>query len=280
MPIPHDSTWEIEQKEGKDNKEIFTAKKRFSEATDLNSEFVTANDSILLVNCPVTLEKRFRWFFSYLYYRETYKAYNPFRAVPVSDFLTAEEVQRYGTGADSTDAEKEKFENWQKHTIFAEFFGILEKGAQRLHDPKLTSEILEARRDTLFKVLVDAFNSSDATMDTAVTVCEKLFQTSSVGQLRGQFDQIQRKIDFMTEGFTDSYANSVIMPGLIQGTNAKKIEGNQVTWEIKPEEFLIKDYEMWVESRIVNRWTIWVTGVVVLLSSIVLIVPALRRRSV
>jgi len=60
------------------------------------------------------------------YYRETYRAYNPFKLVPVADYLTAEEVQRYGSGGDSTDAEKEKFENWLKHTIFAEFFGALQ----------------------------------------------------------------------------------------------------------------------------------------------------------
>jgi len=117
-------------------------------------------------------------------------------------------------------------------------------------------------------------------MDTAITICENLFQTASVRQLRGQFHRIQRKIDFMAEGFTDSNANSVIMHGLILGTNAKKIEGNQVSWEIKAEEFLIKDYEMWVESRIVNKWTIWVTGIVMVLSSIVLIVPAVRRPGV
>ncbi len=144
----------------------------------------------------------------------------------------------------------------------------------------MTAGIVESKRDTLFAILIEAFTNSNATMDTAITICENLFQTASVRQLRGQFHRIQRKIDFMAEGFTDSNANSVIMHGLILGTNAKKIEGNQVSWEIKAEEFLIKDYEMWVESRIVNKWTIWVTGIVMVLSSIVLIVPAVRRPGV
>ena len=280
MPIPHNSTWEIEQKEGKDNKQVYNAKKKFARVRDLNAEFVAANDTILMVNCPAVFQKRFRWFFSYLSYRETYKAYNPFKLVPVSDYLTAEEIQRYGTGKDSSDVEKEKIEEWQKQTIFAEFFGILQQGAQTLNDPKLTVENVESNRDTLFAILVEAFTNSNATMDTAITICEKLFQANSVWQLRSRFNRIQRMIDFMTEGYTDSYASSVIMPGLILGTNAKKIEGNQVTWEIKAEEFFIKDYEMWVESRIVNKWAIWATGVVLLLSSIVLIMPALRRRNV
>ena len=59
----------------------------------------------------------------------------------------------------------------------------------------------------------------------------------------------------------NDYTNEVIMPGLILDTNAKDVEGNSVQWKFDYNRFLWEDYTMWVESRVVNRWAMILTGI-------------------
>ena len=60
------------------------------------------------------------------------------------------------------------------------------------------------------------------------------------------------------------YTNAVVMPGLILDTNAGEVKGTTVTWKFSADQFCLRDYDMWVESRVMNVWAVVLTGVLVL----------------
>ena len=66
------------------------------------------------------------------------------------------------------------------------------------------------------------------------------------------------------------------MPGLITETNSYQLVGNQVKWRIKDHTIFFEDYEMYVESRVVNYWAFVVSGIVVLLLLISLIIKLFK----
>jgi hypothetical protein len=67
------------------------------------------------------------------------------------------------------------------------------------------------------------------------------------------------------------------MPGLITGTNSSVLSGNRVSWDVFPMAFLLEDYTMVAESRVINVWAFIVSGMV-LLGLISLLVVKSRKR--
>ena len=67
------------------------------------------------------------------------------------------------------------------------------------------------------------------------------------------------------------YDIEVEMPGLITATNSTQLLGNTVSWHIHSLSFYFDDYEMHVESRVVNYWAFVIAGVVLFLLLLLMI---------
>ena len=75
----------------------------------------------------------------------------------------------------------------------------------------------------------------------------------------------------------DGYTSVVEMPGMITATNSFEVVGNQVRWEVEAHPILFSDYEMYVESRVVNYWAFVLSGIVLALLIILLVYRTFRR---
>ena len=62
----------------------------------------------------------------------------------------------------------------------------------------------------------------------------------------------------------ESFRMETSMPGLITGTNSTTLTGSQVSWDVFPMAFLLENYAMTVESRVVNIWAFVLSGLVLL----------------
>jgi hypothetical protein len=89
---------------------------------------------------------------------------------------------------------------------------------------------------------------------------------------------MQKKQEFFLSLDTDSYANEIIMPGLILDTNASTVEGNKAVWKFKGNRLFWENYVMRVESRVVNTWAIWTTAGLLLAGLAGLLVASIRRK--
>ncbi|MCK4716312.1 MAG: hypothetical protein KAT54_05860 [Candidatus Marinimicrobia bacterium] len=248
------------------------------------------------------MKKYFRWFFTILTYREIYRDANPFKQIPVSDHLTDDEINilfaddddpKYFTGKDSlknaeikNEVEK-KFETWLGISVFEEFYTAFLQGAVQLGDSNLTQEKILSEKDVLTKtVLADTISffeiDEDNLLDSLINICKNVFQTPNVWKLLDEgnntFRELKNKLAAFEIFWTEGYTNEVLMPGLLIDTNAETDEGNKVVWEVGTGNFFLRDFEMWAESRIVNRWAVLVTTVILVVICIGFVIATFRRR--
>jgi hypothetical protein len=74
------------------------------------------------------------------------------------------------------------------------------------------------------------------------------------------------------------YTNTVVMPGIVLDTNADEVKGTTVSWRFSANQFMLGDYTMWVESRVMNTWAVILTGITALGLTGVLVALRLRSR--
>ncbi len=80
--IPSDST-----------KYIVTYTKAFRNSSQLNAEIKSDTSKYKNLAKEISVTKKFRFFFSYLTFKEVYKSANPFTKLDYRDYLTEEDIQ-------------------------------------------------------------------------------------------------------------------------------------------------------------------------------------------
>jgi len=306
-PLPLDSSWtfDIKKDTSEKVKYFYSAKKSFKRVSDLNNEYLYDSVSTFSkVDKSIKLKKHFRWFFTILTYREIYRDANPFKQIPISDYLSDDEINilfadnddpKYFVGKDSLknaeikDEVEDKFEIWLGISVFEEFYQAFLQGAAQLGDSNLTQERILSKKDVLIKnVLADTISffeiDEENLLDSLITICEYTFQTPGVCKLLEEgndtFRELKNKLAAFEIVWTEGYTNELLMPGLLIDTNAETVADNKVVWEVGTGKFFLRDFEMWAESRIVNRWAVPVTAVIVVVICIGLVITVFRRRKI
>lgn len=274
FPVPIDTSWNIrfEKLEG-DTQSSFIAQKTFSDVNQLNNEYVKEGK----VRLEIKFEKKFRWFFTYFTYQETYKWFFPFQKVTLSSFLTTEEYADYKKG-DTSKALKRRLEEFEFENIFEEFFSQLVDSVQNLHDPALPASVFIEKKQALKKSMMDSGKPPDIAKSLEPVLGIKLSKERN-RYLNSLLDAIEKSITKrLPDDASGDYTNEVSMPGIILSTNARNVEGNTVQWKFDGEAFTLEDYAMTVESRIANPWATYVTGGAVIIIIALLMIPRLQRK--
>jgi hypothetical protein len=284
FPTPRDSTWTIKahRLEKGDKKFEYKASKTFARFEDMNAFFDASDDSIRLIRSRVDLKRRFRWFITVYRYEEVYRVLNPFQHIALNEYMTEEELAMLMSEEENKEVEK-KYEMWGQKNMLEEFLTQFITAAAKKEDPKLAKAyILEKREELYVHVFEEGYEGGDD-VESILLALENVLGTPSVRTMRSEVetivDEIDRQVEFLMEADSDSYTNIVTMPGLILDTNAGQIEGNRVAWEVKTKKFMDCDYTMWVESRSVNRWIIFLTALVILIPVAWSIIRAVKQGS-
>jgi hypothetical protein len=262
---------------------LVIATKKFASFGELTGETAKPKNGFQPL-LDVKVEKHFRFFFTYYTYKETYKAYNIYPKIPMNKIFSEDEISRIKEGKDSAWI-KQKYELYENLIYHDRIFDILEKYFYKNGDIDSPELFSKEKRMKLFTELAQS-NKGKEKEDKTHTILCKYFT-----------EKIAKKIEYVISGkdkiMTDKstaihdslkeyeapYANSVIMPGIITSSNSKTIEGNKVSWKFDHYNFEFFDYEMNAESREVNTWVIFVSGIIVLLLLVGLLLPKFRRKA-
>lgn len=313
--VPSDSSWEItrdweytESEEGDSVKKyVLTARKHFESFEDLNKELNQDTSDFSHVKNKVNLEKRFRWFFTYFKFSETFHRYFPFNYYPAKDFLTENEINFifnddeyiYYSKADSivkkADLDEEvsmtaedsirleeyeeilaeKFFTWQAKNIYEELEIIVNEGLKN-EMPDL-QETFKTVQDSVYnKILLFPKNLEDIDPVSVVSFYLHIDSATLYNTNAEKFKVFNKKLDNIYEAGSDEYTISIIMPGLVISGNSEIKKGNETIWNIEFDKFFVSDYVMYSESRIVNTWAI-VISITVFTLLVVLIMAGLIR---
>jgi hypothetical protein len=292
FPSASDSSWVIEWKEVTDTASHFEyiARKKFSSPEDLVREYASRPDTGV-VGIKISLQKRFEWFYTYLDYREAYVMHNDTGIIPVTQFMTPSEIERYVRG-DKTEGLKNKVKQWDDRVIFERIFRNLIQETDRLQDTGIPSSLLMAKKEELFADMVRADSlkgknskqgadstkkKSDGTTDFLQGL-ESVLKTKAVYRLGPAIDRIIPSLEINNRPHPDSWKSSLQMPGLLVETNSDVVEGNLLTWKFGSDQIHVGEYQMNASSRVANVWAFIVTGFAGLLVAFFALRKVSRRR--
>ena len=288
FPLALNGPWQESIEKIDSRKYRYSAMRDFPDIAALNEAMVGDPDTSLGIRA--TLDKRYEWFFTVYRYSERHASFNSFDTLPIGDYLTQAQIDlllNKGSGEHESDTlardeGEKKLEEWWTRNIFEVFFSEFLVGLRNLDTPALSAEAVMARKEELFDASREEFSSKD--LQNIERIFEKALGGKAVREAIASNDEgfrkFRQRLAFQQQMFENSYRATAEMPGLIVSTNAATIEGNSVTWEDFITHGLISDYELWVESREMNWWMIYLTGIVVILGFLLLIIPLFWKRGV
>jgi hypothetical protein len=288
-PIPIDTTWSlvIEQDTNDNGDTVFIhiTSKYFETVEELNQLFPKDSTEHRFLDRSISLNKRFRWFYTFLDYKETYqKLFDQPSLLTYIDstyynyvMLNDEEQKKYleekfdTIHAKKFDEEAEiGFNKWIEFSIINSCLEAIEESAKNIEDWQLDEVEFSSKRDSIINQIggeLELFEDDD----NVFAAVKRIFNIDST-----RFEELENEKHF--KKFSDNYLlwdhilldedyiNTVQMPGLIIETNSTSIsDSNEVAWNVGWMKYFTDDYEMKVTSRIVNVWTFWVSSGFILL---------------
>jgi hypothetical protein len=284
LPFPVDSTWtavsSIDTTTSQSKQYILTYTKTFKRSKDLNEEVAADTGWRKNLNRNFDIGKSFGFFYSYPKYRQVIEAANPFPEYDYSEYLNQEDIDWLsGRKVPITKADSSKLESaddrssaYFEDLLTDEIIKVLEKGLEELDDPELIPQDVILYKDSIRHRLDNYFEDLNVYIDFH----SKWINKPEVKRLHDInppiFQELNKKVNFLLEVMgMESYKVVVELPGIIMETNSTSLEGNKVEWEVDPMSIILEDFEMYVESRLLNKWAFWLAGGVLLLLIILLI---------
>ncbi|NER84798.1 MAG: hypothetical protein F6K42_35835 [Leptolyngbya sp. SIO1D8] len=288
--ISRKSGWEIEldtvrsQEDSmkatkKRKKLIIRFKKHFSSYQESNKELNSKADTIFKVRA--NFEKRFRWFYTYLYYSDSYIDLDRLEYVSQDDYFTREDhafIDRLpAEGKEISKADKlfleklqeKTFEDYFSRGIFEEEYNLL-LALMRMHD-------LEPRwADTLRKHKEPVYSNFMNQGGVADSIALYIADSLSIPLPRPQADNdygvlskdLRSRLDFFSNFSNTRFKHNIKMPWPVIRSNADSVSGSHLFWQPPVTKFLIKDYEMYAESRKMNYWAVVVSVMIIILTAL------------
>lgn len=284
-PIPIDTTWNLivvtDTTKNGDTIFIHKASKFFESVEQLNLLYANDTSAHKNIERTVTLNKRFRWFYTFLDYQETYpKLFNQPSLINYLDstqynyaMLSNKDQKKYlkerfdSIKAKQFDDEAEKGLNeWLEFTIINSCLDAIEKCLVNIEDLPITKSEFTIKRDSITDLIdkeLDVFENDDDIFDAikrVFSIDNILYQKL---ESESHFRLFMNKYNLWEDVvLSEEYSNTVLMPGLIIETNSTKVsDSNQVEWNVGWAKYFTDDYEMKVTSRIINIWAFWVLGI-------------------
>jgi hypothetical protein len=289
LPFPVDETWaRLSSIDSLDSTiYIVTYTKTFRSSTELNQEIASDTGSYKNLERNITVSKKFRFFFSYLTFKEVYNSVNPFTKLDYHAYLTDEDIQWYSglkipvTQADSTlkDEAEDKVLAYLTRSATSEVESIIQNGIIRLNNPLLNSENITIYHDSLYSQ-IEKFDIKEG--NDFIECYQKWSGNEAFSLLNGLeppiFEDFTKNISRLeTILELEGYTEEAEMPGLITATNSAMLKGNQVRWDFQPIAALVCDYEMYAESRVINYWAFVLAGIVMLALVLLTVIKAVRK---
>lgn len=322
LKVPSDSTlWEIsgqwitlDPKDTNDKKWEYTAKRTFMNVDELNEYLKVDNDTVQIIHSFTEFNNQFRWFYTYIEFKETYKQENPFNHVSLNQYMSETEYRYFWdddfiyhpehdslihisdlddipvlTKEDTLRGEEleikvlYKLADWYYRNVYEEYFTLV---TQELIDtePK-KHERLNENRNTLYDkidpiALIESDSgSSEEPMKVIadfIEMTEEEVKAMNPPTFEIFYKQLQISEDFFTDNYTIKQATA--LPGLLLESNADSIDANTAFWNYNSSRNFAQNYTLYSKSRIVNTWAFILTGAIILIL-LVFILRGLIRKS-
>lgn len=273
------------QRSLKDSTRYILLRKKFASAEEANKELATPVDSLFRITSK--FEKRFRWFYTYIDYSDTYHMLNRMTLsadnyFTPEDFAFIDRLPAEGNRISPADSlhlallNDKIYDQYGARAYFEEHYAILLELVKDTPDPAMWTDSLLRIKNTMFGKLVDKDAPDDFVLWLADSLHIPLGDPKERKEYKTLTNQLDKKISFITWASEGKYTHAIEMPWTVVETNADSIAGNRLYWHPSPIKFTLRDYTMRARARVMNYWAVAISAAVVLLTGYLF----LRRRRV
>ena len=252
-----------------DKKWNVTYQKSFASAEEVNAALSAPSDTLFRVSSK--FDKKFRWFYTYLYYSDTYHTINrmtlpPDDYVAQEDYAFIERLPAEGTTiskADSlylTELHKKIFDIYGVRAIYEAHYALNEKLIRESGLENRWIDTLKKHKENIYQRLVKNENVPEDFMYKSM---DSLGIPFPIQKMRARYDELYKREDaktnFINYSSEGKYTHVINMPWTIVRTNADSVSGSRLQWNPPAIKFLLKDHTMYAEARKVNYWAFGVS---------------------
>jgi hypothetical protein len=256
-------------------------KKHFLSSEEANKDLNNNNDSLFHVRS--SFEKRFRWFYTYIDYSDTYAAINRFQSVPVKDFFTPEDFsfinrlpaeEETMTKADALflkHLQTKVYENYLGQAVFDENYDMIAEAVKHDNIGDHWIDTLEQHKGYLLSTLLKSEDEDMIESPFMIGMLDTLLSNFPVEKIestyRARHATTQPRIRFMLEVASQAkFTHSIEMPWEIIASNADSINGSSLYWNPPMLKFTLTDYTMHATARKMNYWAVVLSAVIVMVT--------------
>jgi len=253
-------------------------KKHFGSASEANAHLDTKVDSLFQVHS--SFEKKFRWFYTYIRYTETYRPINRFKMLPATDYINQEDFQfidrlpNEGQPISKADSiylqilNTKIYDMYATMAIFNEEYDILTQLVKKYNPDKKWLDTLRLKRDFIYRHIEKMegdFNTISIEMADSLKI-PLVPREKALADAKELSRDLNSRLSFMSFMKDGKITNVIAMPWTIVETNADSVSGNKVFWRPPITKFSFSEYQMYAESRKMNTWTVVASGAFLLLT--------------
>jgi len=270
-----------DRKEGGSDKVQYKTmfKKHFESVEKMNKELNASSDTLFKINS--TFEKKFRWFYTYIRYTETFLPINRFKMLSPEDYINEEDHQFIdrlpGEGkiiskADSLYLQMLNVKIGDYYTnmaIFNEEFEIMKELVTRSNLQSNWMDTLIRQKEYIYNHIEKMKGEPDFALQMADSLHIPLNKENAKQDASELSKDLNSRIAFMGFANDGKYLNIINMPWNVVSNNADSVIGNKLFWRPLVTKFQFKEYQMYAESRKLNLWAVVASGLFVLLTLII-----------
>jgi hypothetical protein len=238
--------------------------KKFSSTDAFNKEQQQQKNNLPI---SASFNKRFRWFYTYFDYAETYGPIN-FLPTPAEDFINAQDFDFIAklpaegkplSKADSVFLENLNVKISDQYGSVAYFNHVSEMVLQNLKEEE--ARLIWKENE---KQIFEKLTSKESSYDTDVL---PLLDSLNIRKYLDEdnFDKankaFEEKLAYLMWASDSHFTIEIEMPGTISTHNADSVTNRVAMWKPSSLKFLLKPYTFQVSARKVNEWA-WVVSAV------------------
>jgi len=251
-----------------------TFKKSFASVEEANDEMNPSADTAFHIEA--SFEKQNRWFYTYIEYRDTYKALNLFNRIPKEQYFTKEDfafidrLPAEGTPIGKADSlylarlNEKIFDVYGTRTIFEEFFEQLMSTMQEHGVALQWQDSLIRNKEKVYNHFIEVGNLDDGDFVDVVSNLNVPLSPATKEAIRQNTAVIEKRLEFLSEAYSGKYVHKIEAPWTVIHSNADSAVANQLFWRPPVLKFLLSDYTMSVTARKMNVGAVVISGIIVL----------------
>lgn len=225
------------------------------------------------ITSEIELDRSFKWFYTDYTFTETFRKIPDLELVPMTDYLTEDEISYECTGfpnlvngLDCNEAKKllDDLENrsskWTDANTFKDVFDVIYNNYDRIGNAPVTKEEFRKLEDSLW----ESMQNRDFTFE-AETCYSEFFGTDAYSSIFND-EELPFKTRKIMNLASISIPYRLVMPGSITDSGNSFLEDNTAIFKVSGTYLIHSDYTISATSRRANIWAYIITGFILFLA--------------